>query len=553
MPNNINKITFLLAILLFSVLKGQTQMEEFYIKMGKIFDNDPALIKLRSSYLLKYQKTKERDQLAFSKLAEIYLYREDTIGNLKRSYEMIGLSKENSELRSRAYLQAAIFLESSSLDLSLNYLKQSVSINEKNQYDFAKTLTYHVLGRNYFKRGEYGKAVYYFNQVFKLAQNSNNYLTASSMYNNIGLVFAKQKKYVQAISYANKSIEVLKNEHVTSTLDVQFLNLVKTNLAEYYYSMKDYQKAKFYWTEAFDFYTKHKVFKRDLEGFIAKYYLVNQDNKGDENAFIEQLKTFLDDNRERPLNIKILEILQNHAIRQGNLSETQKLTTLLSEHYNGYKKIVKNDRAEVVRILNKYMIESLKRERDVEKKEQQLKSLLFFFVLFLLLAGAYYFYRIREVEKKKVYFLKKENRFMQEKTHHLSLNLKLKSQAEKEFYNRVKKIKNTKNKDAEEVIKDLKISFFNLLEIDKRHDSEFVKGFYQDNEFYDLLKKRFPLLNEQERQLCGYLKLKLSAKEISMLQGIIPASVYVYKTNIKNKLGLGKGESLEGFLNNLKN
>ena len=543
---------FFLMMLFVNVLSfGQETVEVFYNKILKNYGNEPVLREMKMQHYKEYKKNKEKEQLVFSKLAEIYLYREDTVGNLRRSYEMINLSKENSELRSRAYYEAAIFLENTSLDLSLNYLKKTVEINNVNKDDFSNLLSFHIIGRNYYKRGDFKNAMYYFEKAFIFAQKENNYLMASSMYNNMGLVYAKEKKYSQAIFYGKKSIAILINAKAKSNLDLQFMNLVKTNLAEYYFKLKDYKSAKYYWTEALNFYKKNPVFKRDLEGFLSNFYFVSKGSE--ENSFINQLKPFLDKEKSKPLNIKILEILQNHAIRAGNLSETEKYTTLLSDYYRGYKKSVEKDRSEVVRILNKYMIETLKREREIEKKEQQLKSLLLFFALVLLLAGGYYFYRIREVEKKKVHFLKKENSFMQEKTHLLSLNLKLKSQAEKEFYNRVKKIKNTKDKVAEEVIKDLKMSFFNLLEIDKRHDSELVKGFYQDNEFYEILKRKFPLLNEQERQLCGYLKLKLSAKEISMLQGIVPASVYVYKTNIKNKLGIKKGESLEAFLNNLKN
>lgn len=547
----IKRIWFFLAFLWACFSWGQETVEGFYDKLEKAYGNESKLRSLNRQYFKEFQKSKSKYRLAFLKLSEIYLYREDTIGNLKRSYEIMKLSQENSEIKSRALYEAAVFLENSSLDLSLNYLKEAVRINEENSYEFSYIFSYHILGRNYYKRGDYKKAMYYFTKVLHIAKAQKNHLSESSMYNNMGLVSAKQKNYPQAISFARKSISILVNAQVKSNLDLQFLNLVKNNLADSYFRIKDYEKAKFYWTEAFRFYQKNPIFKRDLEGFISKFYAVSQSNQQETEIFVEQLKPFLDQEHSKPLNLKILEILQNHAIKSGNISEIEKFSALQSQYYRGYKKSAQQDRAEVVRILNKYMIEGLKREREIDRKEDRFKSWVLYLALAFLGSAVYYFYRIREIDSKKKTLLEKENQFMQERAQHLSLNLKLKSQAEKEFYNRVKKMKVPMSKGAEEVIKELKMSFFNLLEIDKRLDGELVKDLYQDHPFFEALKKKYPQLNEQERQLCGYLKLKLSAKEISMLQGLTPESVYVYKNKIKNKLGLGREDALEEFLNKI--
>lgn len=63
------------------------------------------------------------------------------------------------------------------------------------------------------------------------------------------------------------------------------------------------------------------------------------------------------------------------------------------------------------------------------------------------------------------------------------------------------------------------------------------------------LSQQFPSLTEQELKLCAYFKLNLSSKEVSLLEGITSGSVRVYKTKIKSKMGLGKEQKLDDFLN----
>lgn len=94
---------FIVAFMLFSVvLFGQERMTDFQNKMALLKSN-AGLLKLRNSYLEKYQQTKNTENIAYSRYAEMYLHNKDTLGNIKRAYEVIRYSKETSELRSRGY------------------------------------------------------------------------------------------------------------------------------------------------------------------------------------------------------------------------------------------------------------------------------------------------------------------------------------------------------------------------------------------------------------------------------------------------------------------
>jgi DNA-binding CsgD family transcriptional regulator len=67
-------------------------------------------------------------------------------------------------------------------------------------------------------------------------------------------------------------------------------------------------------------------------------------------------------------------------------------------------------------------------------------------------------------------------------------------------------------------------------------------------EFYQTLKNRFPALTKSEVELCGYLRVNLSNKDISGLKNIAPASVKMSKNRLRKKLSIGAEEDLYAFI-----
>ncbi|MFY0602112.1 MAG: hypothetical protein JXR03_20725 [Cyclobacteriaceae bacterium] len=69
-------------------------------------------------------------------------------------------------------------------------------------------------------------------------------------------------------------------------------------------------------------------------------------------------------------------------------------------------------------------------------------------------------------------------------------------------------------------------------------------------EFYDRLLSEFPDLTKAERELCAYLKLSLSNKEIASLKNSTENSVNVSKARLRKKLSLDSNKALSAFLLN---
>ena len=484
---------FLCTSLFFSItFIGQERMDDFYKKMSTA-KNDAELSLLSNAYLHEYQQGKDKKNLAYARFIETYIYPKDTLGNIKRVFEMIRCSEENSELRSRAYFWAAVFLENSALDLSLKYLKKSENLNEKHQYDFAKILTNHILGRVYYKKEDYRKAIFYFERTFRLAREKRDSLNMSSMYNNIGMVYGKQKNYPKAIVFAKKSIALLKGPDYNF-----FLNVVRTNIGDYYFKMKNYQEAEKYYVLAFQYYYANPKNKSALSSTIPNLYHIYENTPLKRENFAQQVRKLLDNDKTSPLNITILKVIQANAFKKRAIKEAEDTSFLLNSYTLEYKRFLNKRHAQTSNTMARYISEEFSKEQKIQQQRELIIYISIAAILLLLLGSAYYFFRIKDLEKKEAIiqkeFLEKENSWIQERFNYTKLNLDLKIKTEQELLKRLKSLRKSHNDEAQEVVKELYLSISNLLQIDKRNGKNLIKETREDYDCKSSAKSRHYLL-----------------------------------------------------------
>lgn len=69
-----------------------------------------------------------------------------------------------------------------------------------------------------------------------------------------------------------------------------------------------------------------------------------------------------------------------------------------------------------------------------------------------------------------------------------------------------------------------------------------------NSEFYARLQEKYPTLSKTEREICAYLKLNLSSKDIAELRRTSLNTVNVTRHRLRKKLGLARGEELDAFI-----
>lgn len=71
-------------------------------------------------------------------------------------------------------------------------------------------------------------------------------------------------------------------------------------------------------------------------------------------------------------------------------------------------------------------------------------------------------------------------------------------------------------------------------------------------EFFKVMKKKFPNLSIYDLRMCAYLKIGLNSKEIADIFQVLPSSINVSRSRLRKKLNLSPDEDLYEFLNSLE-
>ena len=69
--------------------------------------------------------------------------------------------------------------------------------------------------------------------------------------------------------------------------------------------------------------------------------------------------------------------------------------------------------------------------------------------------------------------------------------------------------------------------------------------------FYSRLQQQFPALTKTERELCAFIKLNLSNKDIADLRNTTTNTINVARSRIRKKLRLDRNQELESFIQQL--
>lgn len=121
------------------------------------------------------------------------------------------------------------------------------------------------------------------------------------------------------------------------------------------------------------------------------------------------------------------------------------------------------------------------------------------------------------------------------------------SKLNRNLIDKIKKLGHYLNKEGKKRLNEL-VEDNNYLSIENLLD-EFEKQFLEiDKDFFDNLEKNHPDLTSSERKLCSYLKLNMTTRDISQLNGSNIKSVEMARYRLRQKLGLTSNVRLISYL-----
>lgn len=114
-------------------------------------------------------------------------------------------------------------------------------------------------------------------------------------------------------------------------------------------------------------------------------------------------------------------------------------------------------------------------------------------------------------------------------------------------------LRNMKEVDRLLSLSDLECEIRQQLQTSQRQQKFQEKVDLVNHEFFMILDQRFPSITSTEKELCGFIRMKLTNAEIATNRNISDASVRTARYRLRKKMGLNRDQDLGTFIENLKN
>lgn len=353
--------------------------------------------------------------------------------------------------------------------------------------------------------------------------------------------------------------------------DKNVLNLIneyKINLGDIYNHLDDYSNAKLNLEASLNYFEQKPSENIDKIIRITKYLPYTYEKTHETikiTHLIDLAKSFEKEKLTIEQNIKIDEFLLNQYLKEKNFKEIEIYHTKLTELYKKNQEEERQINQKTSKILSNKTVELIDNKYKYEnesnrKKINWLTSTILLGSSFLVL---FLFYQKNKMKQNRLNLenqkkINEQNKIIieqnlliqEEKIKYLRINLNLKNKIEKSFLEKIKIMRKTQ-KNADEILKELYFNLHNLLEIDKKNINLRETDHPHNLQYIEKLKEKFPFLTSKDIELCTYLNLELSSKEIAILENTTDGYIRLRKTKLKSKLGLSKEDNLDDFLKNL--
>jgi len=453
---------------------------------------------------------------------------------------------------------------------ALEHAKKAVEI--KNRIDHTQDVYKSSWISSYYTAvGEFNSAIYYLKAKAKDQldkTNKNNYSLAKT-HNNIGFTYFLAGQYDSAEVYYKKvtSIEV-KNEEYND-----IIGLATGNLGQLYFVKKEYKSALLNMKIDVKL-TKNRIKESYYNATIgiAECYLMLGDLK---NARKTLLTFFELESRDQKVLLRGYKLMANIS---DKLNRQRESVLYLKKYISLNDILVKNEKP------NKDLINELSRnkvniiEKDLRLSENKVKlinnELLLVktrektqkfrtqvYIILLVLSGliiiiTFAYFRNRQQKNKAIQnlendLLESEIQSKKKDINNMATNLSYKRKFIDEVQNKLKALQQKPEEQLKENVVALIREFTNYKNADKSVEVLQTDIDKVNLSFFNKLGEKFPLLTENEKELCGLFLLKLSSKDIAIIRNVTPNAIKKARQRIRKKLPITEKETITTFLEHL--
>ncbi len=531
--------------------------------------------------------SKIRELLDSSRKARDVNDKVTAIEDFQIALALVPAASDSSRILATLYSNFSELLHSSGAeDMATKYAKMALMENRKAS-KAASIWNYNLLGKivsSYIQRKEYDSAEIYYLAAKNEALATGDHLAVAAAENNIGILYDEMGMHDSAFSCFIHSIRILapRDAH-----DSFLLASINDNIGLNYYGRNKYDSGVKYFLKNIDYYSTVKNNEGKFKSYLgtANCMLALHNYQG-ALSNIDKARECMEQNPSDINAGRYLDFLKcklNYYSAVGNLKmvSTQqnaiihfKDSLILDQNKISEKLLQGLTEAEVMKANRGIQIYNLQLQRNktsLNESEKNTRMSLLLALIVSLSGGiiitllALYFrnrnrmqlneIKLREQKEQLTQSELKTQRLEQEK---VERELSFKKDDLRNLGTYLTELKDMQDTVAEKLheIKNQKLeqqkgSITSLLQelntkIHSRERLQIIsESIEQVNaEFHKKLIYKYPELTKSELELCGYLKLNISNKEICVLKGISQEAVKKGRYRLRKKLGLSPDEDI---------
>jgi DNA-binding CsgD family transcriptional regulator len=463
---------------------------------------------------------------------------------------------------------ADLFFLLEAYEMSIIYEKK-ISASEKglNFYFSASNL-----GRNYLTIQNFERGIYYYNQQLRCAREMGDSLGVSMALQNKGLAYQSCDQYEEADDCFRSALRSCQSGAKSRYFEEERANIIKSIKVDQgtnNYDLGNYAAAKEL-LEAEISENDYTVFDKNRSTLFKTYLKLGDLDKASQYLSWLERKCDFSSITDK---LRLIDLKIRLAIQQQNTDGLEELNEQRWQLFRKYYRTVFIQKNKVSKVLTFFLTEEanaavkqelehqkvLKVRLDLEKKQKNWITIGSIILFILIGSSIYILWQVYKVRQRNIKLEK-----TQLELDNLQKELTIKSQEEnliefaldfdrnKQFDEQIaKKLTALIELPAETISRELKTfiaEFKQLTTINQKaevfvaNSAEFLAKFK-----YALLKVH-PNLKKSEIQLCQYVRLELSNKEIASIKNISIESVKNAKNRLKHKLGLSGEDNLNTYL-----
>lgn len=448
---------------------------------------------------------------------------------------------------------AWIYSTQSNYSVALEYYLKALKINEQLENQSGMVTCYLNIAGIKSDQKEYDEALKYLYSALKISEEIGDNLKISMSLSTIGNVYMKMDD-PRALEYYEKSLKIIGDNSINMTIKVL------TNMGTIYTRQKNLDKAIDCFNEALHLAEK-KGLRRAIADIWSKIGLVYIHQKHYSEALNYSKKSLVIANELKLLSLQkeiygqlseIYSAINNYqAAYQNHILYKKYNDSIFNE--NNVKKLADLESA------YKYEKEKQVYEIAAQNKNLRIKSqqgiILFLIVAFILLTSlAIMTIRSHKLKKQLLRLeLEEANSELEKNQREMtSATLKLVQVTERNVHN-VKMLESIEKNTNQEVRDEIKSLIFDYRSQAQNSNWEEFEILFEKvhSSFYKNLNDRFPMLTQNERKLCVFLKLNMTNKQIAQITFQSEEALKKARLRLRKKLDIDRDTNLVSFIQNI--